>query len=130
MRAPGLLVSAFLVLALAPLSGCDWRTFDDIKAHTPVLSVAEPNNFGVNGDFGRVVLPLASPEAGAKGGRFLVDGGASANNLLLQLQADLLQRPVVRPRVIETTALGAAFLAGLTKSWWISDAPRRAGSRR
>jgi glycerol kinase len=43
-----------------------------------------------------------------------VDGGASANELLMQFQADLLGIPVVRPRVIETTALGAAYLAGLS----------------
>jgi glycerol kinase len=42
-----------------------------------------------------------------------VDGGASVNNLLMQLQADLLGIPVVRPQVVETTALGAAYLAGL-----------------
>jgi glycerol kinase len=42
-----------------------------------------------------------------------VDGGASVNNLLMQFQADLLGIPVVRPQVTETTALGAAYLAGL-----------------
>jgi glycerol kinase len=42
-----------------------------------------------------------------------VDGGASVNNLLMQFQADLLGIPVVRPKVVETTALGAAYLAGL-----------------
>ena len=47
-----------------------------------------------------------------------VDGGASANNLLMQLQADLLGIPVVRPRVLETTALGAAYLAGLGVGIW------------
>lgn len=47
-----------------------------------------------------------------------VDGGASANNLLMQFQADILQVPVVRPKVIETTALGAAFLAGLAVGYW------------
>ena len=47
-----------------------------------------------------------------------VDGGASANNLLLQIQADLLQVPVVRPKCIETTALGAAYLAGLATGAW------------
>jgi glycerol kinase len=47
-----------------------------------------------------------------------VDGGASANNLLLQFQADLLQVPVVRPKVVETTALGAAYLAGLAVTYW------------
>ena len=47
-----------------------------------------------------------------------VDGGASANDLLMQFQADIMQVPVVRPKVIETTALGAAFLAGLTAGFW------------
>jgi glycerol kinase len=42
-----------------------------------------------------------------------VDGGASVNDLLMQFQADLLGIPVVRPKVVETTALGAAYLAGL-----------------
>lgn len=47
-----------------------------------------------------------------------VDGGASANNLLMQVQADLLGVPVVRPTVTETTARGAAFLAGLAVGFW------------
>lgn len=47
-----------------------------------------------------------------------VDGGATANNLLMQFQADLLGVPVVRPRVRETTALGAAYLAGLAIGYW------------
>jgi len=47
-----------------------------------------------------------------------VDGGASANDLLMQMQADLLQIPVVRGDVTETTALGAAFLAGLAVGFW------------
>lgn len=47
-----------------------------------------------------------------------VDGGAARNNLLMQFQADVLQIPVVRPRITETTALGAAFLAGLATGFW------------
>ena len=47
-----------------------------------------------------------------------VDGGASNNDLLLQFQADLLGVPVVRPKVTETTALGAAYLAGLAVNFW------------
>jgi glycerol kinase len=47
-----------------------------------------------------------------------VDGGAAVNNLLMQFQADLLGIPVVRPTVTETTALGAAFLAGLAVGYW------------
>jgi len=49
-----------------------------------------------------------------------VDGGASANNLLMQIQADQLQLPVERPVVAETTGLGAAFLAGLATGVWSS----------
>lgn len=49
-----------------------------------------------------------------------VDGGASANDLLCQIQADLLDVPVERPRIVETTALGAAFLAGLGTGVWSS----------
>src|SRR5258705_13905295 len=47
-----------------------------------------------------------------------VDGGAAVNNLLMQIQADLTGVPVVRPRVQETTALGAAYLAGLARGVW------------
>jgi glycerol kinase len=49
---------------------------------------------------------------------FRVDGGASANDLLMQFQSDLLQTPIERPKMIETTALGAAFLAGLGTGIW------------
>jgi glycerol kinase len=51
-----------------------------------------------------------------------VDGGATANDLLMQFQADLLGVPVVRPRITETTALGAAYLAGLAVGFWASPA--------
>ena len=47
-----------------------------------------------------------------------VDGGATANDLLMQFQADLLGVPVVRPKVLETTALGAGYLAGLAVGYW------------
>jgi glycerol kinase len=58
---------------------------------------------------------------------FKVDGGAAANNLLMQYQADVLDTPVVRPRNLETTSLGAAFLGGLGAGVWSSpDAIRRA----
>jgi glycerol kinase len=58
---------------------------------------------------------------------FKVDGGATANDLLMQMQADLLGVPVERPRMVETTALGAAFLAGLAVGYWKSrDEIRRA----
>jgi len=47
-----------------------------------------------------------------------VDGGAARNDMLMQFQADLLGVPVVRPMVTETTALGAAYLAGLAVGYW------------
>jgi glycerol kinase len=60
---------------------------------------------------------------GSQGGRVLrADGGASANDLLMQIQADQLQLPVERPVIGETTALGAAFLAGLATGTWSSTA--------
>ncbi|HUY45298.1 MAG TPA: glycerol kinase GlpK [Streptosporangiaceae bacterium] len=60
-------------------------------------------------------------DGGARQGRVLrADGGASANDLLMQMQADQLQIPVERPVVAETTALGAAFLAGLATGTWSS----------
>jgi glycerol kinase len=51
-----------------------------------------------------------------------VDGGASQNDLLMQFQADMLGVPVVRPKILETTALGAAYLAGLAIGYWDSEA--------
>jgi glycerol kinase len=53
---------------------------------------------------------------------FKVDGGAAANNLLMQLQADLLGTVISRPQIVETTAMGAAFLAGLGSGLWRSKA--------
>ncbi len=57
-------------------------------------------------------------DAGFQLAELRVDGGASVNNTLLQIQADVLQLPVVRPQVTETTALGAAYLAGLAVGVW------------
>ena len=64
------------------------------------------------------VLAAMEKDAGLKLTELRVDGGATANNLLMQIQADLLGVPVVRPKVLETTALGAAYLAGLAVSFW------------
>jgi glycerol kinase len=57
-------------------------------------------------------------DAGTPLSELRVDGGATANDLLMQFQADLLGCPVVRPQVRETTALGAAYLAGLAVGYW------------
>jgi glycerol kinase len=66
------------------------------------------------------VLQAMEKESGKKLTELRVDGGATANDLLMQFQADLLGVPVVRPKVLETTALGAAYLAGLTVALWKS----------
>jgi glycerol kinase len=68
------------------------------------------------------VLDVMRADSGIALGELRVDGGAAANGLLMQFQADVLGVPVVRPKVIETTALGAAFLAGLAVGYWASPA--------
>jgi glycerol kinase len=68
----------------------------------------------------RDVVEAMRSDAGLRLRALRVDGGASRNNLLLQLQADLLGVPVERPTQTETTALGAAFLAGLAVGLWSS----------
>jgi glycerol kinase len=64
------------------------------------------------------VLRLMQQEAGLRLPHLKVDGGAACNSLLMQFQADLLGVPVRRPAVLETTALGAAYLAGLAAGYW------------
>jgi len=66
----------------------------------------------------RDVLEAMQQDAGLKLSALRVDGGASANSLLMQFQADILGTPVQRPVVQETTALGAAYLAGLAVGFW------------
>jgi glycerol kinase len=66
----------------------------------------------------REVLDAVAAATGAPLAELRVDGGMTANELLMQLQADVLGVPVVRPRVTETTALGAAFAAGLAVGFW------------
>lgn len=73
---------ASVVVLVALSASCDWRKFDDIKAGTPVLSLGASGAFGPTDDFGRYVLSLAAPAAGATGGRFVVSA-ASAGALAL-----------------------------------------------
>src|SRR2546426_1362868 len=72
------------------------------------------------------VLRAMEADAKIKLKELRVDGGASANNLLMQVQSHLLGVPVVRPKVTETTALGAAYLAGLAVGYW-KDSKQNAG---
>jgi glycerol kinase len=64
------------------------------------------------------VLAAMQRDSGIELKELRVDGGACRNNLLMQFQADLMQVPVLRPKVTETTALGAAYLAGLAVGYW------------
>ena len=68
----------------------------------------------------RDIILAMQKDAGTPFETLKVDGGASTNNLLMQLQADLLNTTVIRPQTTETTALGAAFLAGLATGYWAS----------
>ena len=86
-------------IARAALEGIAYQTFDIVGA--------------MQRDAGITLLELK------------VDGGAARNNLLMQFQSDLLGTKVIRPRVTETTALGAAYLAGLAVGYWGSVAEIR-----
>lgn len=66
----------------------------------------------------REVLDAVAADAGVLMTEFKVDGGMIANRLLMQFQADILGVPVISPRVAETTALGAAYAAGLAVGFW------------
>jgi len=69
----------------------------------------------------RDILDAMTLDSGIKLKALNVDGGASVNNFLMQFQADVLNTQVVRPSVVETTALGAAFLAGLASGFWTKE---------
>ena len=66
----------------------------------------------------RAVLDAMTDDSGVRLALLKVDGGATVNDTLMQLQADILGVPVVRPVVAETTALGAAYAAGLATGFW------------
>lgn len=66
------------------------------------------------------IVNAMQKDAGVKLAELKVDGGASRNNLMMQFQADILNTNVIRPKVTETTAMGAAYLAGLAVGYWES----------
>ena len=69
----------------------------------------------------REVVDAMNADSGVNLTALKVDGGMVYNDLLMQFQADCLQVPVIRPKVAETTALGAAYAAGLAVGFWESD---------
>ncbi len=66
------------------------------------------------------LLEAMNSDSGIKLAELRVDGGASVSNIMMQIQSDLIRTPVNRPKMVETTALGAAFLAGLAVKFWES----------
>ena len=69
----------------------------------------------------RDIIEAMQKESGKKLKSLKVDGGACVNNLLMQFQSDVLDTNILRPKTIETTALGSAFLAGLAVGFWKSQ---------
>ena len=67
------------------------------------------------------VLEAMRMDAGLDLTALKVDGGASGNNFLMQVQADISNAPVNRPKCVETTAMGAAYLAGLAVGYWKNE---------
>ncbi len=115
----------YVVPAFAGLGAPYW----DMKARGGIFGITRGTN---KNDFVRAtllslayqtkdVLDAMEKDAGFELKSLKVDGGASANNLLMQFQADILNTPVDRPKVIETTALGAAYLAGIAVGFYRKD---------
>jgi glycerol kinase len=119
------------VPALAGLGAPHWRPearglFAGIDRGTTVAHLARATLEGVALQIHDLAEAMRR-DSGRDIPTFKADGGAAANNLLMQYQADVLDTPVVRPRNLETTSLGAAFLGGLGAGVWDSpDAIRRA----
>ena len=68
------------------------------------------------------LLEAMNADSGIKLSSLRVDGGASVSNIMMQIQSDMIRTPVDRPKMVETTALGAAFLAGLAVGFWKDEA--------
>ena len=112
----------YLVPAFAGLGAPHWDQFarGSISGLTRGTSAGHIARAALEGIAFQVadVLDVMNEDSGVTLNELRVDGGASANNLLMQFQADILRVPVVRPKVTETTALGAAYLAGLASGFW------------
>lgn len=114
----------FFVPALTGLGAPDWDPYArgailGITRGTTAAHIARAALDGIAFQVADLVTAMAS-DSGSSLKELRVDGGAAANDLLLQTQADILQTPVVRPTVLETTALGAAYLAGLATGYYKS----------
>jgi glycerol kinase len=116
----------FLVPAFAGLGAPHWDQYarGSISGLTRGSTAGHIARAALEGIAFQVADVLSAMEADSKIKlqELRVDGGASANNMLMQFQADLLDVPVVRPAILETTALGAAYLAGLAVGYWRDEA--------
>jgi len=116
----------YLVPAFAGLGAPHWDQYarGSISGLTRGSTAAHIARAALEGIAFQVADVLLAMEADSniKLKELRVDGGASANNVLMQFQADLLDVPVVRPAIQETTALGAAYLAGLAVGFWRNEA--------
>jgi glycerol kinase len=112
----------YIVPAFAGLGAPHWDQYarGSISGITRGTSAAHFARAALEGIAFQVadILDVMQKDSGIQIKELRVDGGAAANNLLMQFQADLLRVPVVRPAVTETTALGAAYLAGLAVGYW------------
>ncbi|MBI3870717.1 MAG: glycerol kinase GlpK [Verrucomicrobia bacterium] len=114
----------YLVPAFAGLGAPHWDAYArgamlGITRGTSAAHIARAALEGIAYQVGDILHAMEA-DSGIRLKELRVDGGASRNNLLMQFQADILDVPVVRPRVSETTALGAAYLAGLAVGFWKS----------
>jgi glycerol kinase len=110
------------VPALAGLGAPHWRSeargaIFGITRGTTAAHLARATLEGIALQIADLVTAMAA-DRGKPPALLKVDGGAAGNNLLMQLQADLIDLPVVRPQTLETTARGAAMLAGLAAGFW------------
>jgi glycerol kinase len=110
------------VPALTGLGAPHWKSeargaIFGITRGTTAAHLARATLEGIALQIGDLVAAMTA-DRGKPPALLKVDGGAARNNLLMQLQADLAELPVVRPQTVETTALGAAMLAGLAVGFW------------
>ena len=114
----------YLVPALAGLGAPQWDQYArgiiiGLSRGTTAAHIARAALEGIAYQVADVVRAMER-DSGVALTELRVDGGATRNNLLMQFQADILGVPVVRPKITETTALGAAFFAGLAVGFWPS----------
>jgi glycerol kinase len=116
----------YLVPAFAGLGAPHWDPYargliGGITRGTTAAHIARATLEGIAYQVTDILLAMEA-DAAIRLRELRVDGGASGNNLLMQFQSDMLRVPVVRPKVAETTALGAAYLAGLAVGFWKNTA--------